>query len=133
MRKTAVLTVIAIVGITSLFIIVIQKREGTKTANPTLSKQVAAVTNQYQKGTINREEANKQFCTLTARSKEEQQKAIESIREYANNSNLAVEYKCNNFSPNNPNVKPTEETYHAEDTYYFIDVATNQVLRTQQN
>ncbi len=42
------------------------------------------MTDQYQKSQITREEANKQFCTLTARSKEEQQKAIESIRKYAN-------------------------------------------------
>lgn len=123
---------VIIIGVSAITIFLLKKTT-SETSKPTLKEQISSVTNQYQKGQISREEANKQFCTLTARSQEEQQKAIESIRNYTNKPDLVVEYKCNNFSPNKPTAKPTEETYLAEGTYYFVDIATNQVIRTQQN
>lgn len=132
-KNTWLIAGIIIITILGIFAITVFTYEKTvpEAIKPTLEERISAITNQYQKGQITREEANKQFCNLTARSTDEQQKAIESIRIYANKPNLNVEYKCNNFSPNNPATNPTEETYLAEDTYYFIDIKTNQVLRTQ--
>lgn len=77
------------------------------------------------------EEANNRFCNMNVRPESERQKAIEAIRIYANDPKLDVVYACNNFSPTNPSVQPTEETYEAEGKFYFVDVATNQIIREQ--
>lgn len=125
-----VFIIIAVLGIGSIFLSKSSQRE-EGLASTSIEEKVATISDQYKNGSITREEANAKFCILTARSENEQREAIEAIRIYTNTPNLIVEYKCNNFSPNNPTAEPTEETYLADGKYYFVDVATNKVISVQ--
>lgn len=130
MKKYFPILFIAIVGVIGV-IVVLSKTSDNAANEQSLQTRIDNVNDEYKNGTLTREEANSHFCNMVVRSEAEQQKAIEAIKEYANDPNMSVEYVCNNFSPNNPNEKPTEETYLSDNKYYFIEISSNKVTRVQ--
>jgi len=75
------------------------------------------------------------LCSLTARSAQEREKAITTIRDFLEMPTAEVEYECNNafYSLEEDRlISAKGETYTVGMTYFVVDPATNYVLQVDE-
>lgn len=80
-------------------------------------------------------ELREKLCSLTARSVDEREKAIATIRDFLEMPTAEVEYECSNafYSPEGDKFIPAKgETYTVALTYFIVDPETNHVLQVEE-
>lgn len=80
------------------------------------------------KNTQKYKQAQKEWCSVSARAPEEQEKAVSAIRDFLDRPDANVEYECAVRNPNKPNEKPQTETYKVDFDRFFIDTKINRVI-----
>lgn len=81
--------------------------------------------NYRDKGTQKYKQTRQEWCSVSARSPEEQEKAVAAIRDFLDRPDAHVNYECVIANPNKPDEKPQTETYKVDFDRFFIDTRTN--------
>ncbi len=80
------------------------------------------------KGTQKYQQAQKEWCLVSARPAEEREKAVTAIRDFLDRPDANVEYECIRNPDNNTNEQPQTESYIVDFDRFTIDIKTNQVI-----
>jgi len=80
------------------------------------------------KDTQKYKQTQQEWCSVSARSPEEQEKAVAAIRDFMDRPDANVEYECVVRNPNKPDEEPLIETYTLDFDRFIIDIKTNQVI-----
>lgn len=80
------------------------------------------------KNTQKYKQAQKEWCSVSARAPEDQEKAVAAIRDFLDKPDANVEYECVARNPNKPNEKPRTEAYTVDLNRFVVDTRTNQVI-----
>lgn len=80
------------------------------------------------KDTQKYKQTQQEWCSVSARPPEEQEKAVAAIRDFMDRPDANVEYECVVRNPNKPDEEPLIETYTLDFDRFIIDIKTNQVL-----
>lgn len=80
------------------------------------------------KGTQKYQQAEKEWCLVSARPAEAREKAVEAIRDFLDRPDANVEYECIRNPENNPNEQPQTEAYIVDFDRFTIDTKTNQII-----
>lgn len=80
------------------------------------------------KSTQKYKQAQKEWCSISARSPEEQEKAVAAIRDFLDRPDANVEYECATRNPNKPNEKPRTESYIVDFDRFIVSRETNQII-----
>lgn len=73
-------------------------------------------------------QTQQEWCSVSARAPEEQEKAVAAIRDFLDRPDAKVEYECVVRNPNKPDEKPLIETYSVDFDLFIIDIKTNKVI-----
>jgi hypothetical protein len=73
-------------------------------------------------------QTKREWCSVSARVPEEQEKAVASIRAFLGRPTANVEYECVVSNPNKPDERPLIETYTVDFDRFVIEIKTNQVI-----
>jgi len=80
------------------------------------------------KDTQKYKQTQQEWCSVSARSPEEQEKAVAAIRDFMDRPDANVEYECVVRNPNKPDEEHLIETYTLDFDRFIIDIKTNQVI-----
>lgn len=80
------------------------------------------------KGTQKYQQAQKEWCLVSARSAEEREKAVSAVRDFLDRPDANVEYECVRNPSNNPDEQPQTESYTVDFDRFTIDTKTNLVI-----
>lgn len=80
------------------------------------------------KNTQKYKQTQQEWCFVSARPPEEQEKAVAAIRDFMDRPDANVEYECVVRNPNKPDEEPLIETYTLDFDRFIIDIKTNQVI-----
>lgn len=80
------------------------------------------------KDTQKYKQTQQEWCSVSARPPEEQEKAVAAIRDFMDRPDADVEYECVVRNPNKPDEEPIIETYTLDFDRFIIDIKTNQVI-----
>ena len=80
------------------------------------------------KSTQKYKQSQQEWCSVSARPPEEQEKAVAAIRDFIDRPDANVEYECVVRNPNNQDEEPLIETYTLDFDRFIIDIKTNQVI-----
>lgn len=80
------------------------------------------------KNTQKYKQTQQEWCSVSARPPEEQEKAVAAIRDFMDRPDANVEYECVVRNPNKPEEEPLIETYTLDFDRFTIDIKTNQVI-----
>lgn len=80
------------------------------------------------KNTQKYKQTQQEWCTVSARPPEEQEKAVAAIRDFIDRPDANVEYECVVRNPNNQDEEPLIETYTLDFDRFIIEIKTNQVV-----
>lgn len=73
-------------------------------------------------------QTQQEWCSVSARAPEEQEKAVAAIRDFLDRPDAEVEYECVVRNPNKPDEKPLIETYTVDFDLFIVDIKTNRVI-----
>ena len=73
-------------------------------------------------------QTQQEWCSVSARAPEEQEKAVAAIRDFLDRPDAPVKYECVVKNPNKPDEKPVIETYTVDFDLFVIDIKTNKVI-----
>ena len=74
-------------------------------------------------------QTRQEWCAVSARSPEEQEKAVDSIRDFIDKPGANVVYECVSRNPNKPDEKPQTESYTLDFDRFIIDTKTNRIIQ----
>lgn len=80
------------------------------------------------KGTQKYQQAQKEWCLVSARPAEEREKAVVAVRDFLDRPDANVEYECIRNPSNNPDEQPRTESYIVDFDRFTIDTKTNLVI-----
>src|SRR3989338_9605370 len=80
------------------------------------------------KSTQKYKQAQQEWCSVSARAPEEQEKAVAAIRDFLDRPDANVEYECVVRNPNNQDEEPLIETYTLDFDRFIIEIKTNQIV-----
>lgn len=80
------------------------------------------------KNTQKYKQTQQEWCSVSARSPEEQEKAVAAIRDFMDRPDANVEYECVVRNPNNKDEEPLIETYTLDFDRFIINIKTNQII-----
>lgn len=80
------------------------------------------------KSTQKYQQAQKEWCLVSARSAEEREKAVSAIRDFLDRPDANVEYECVRNPSNNPDEQPQTESYTVDFDRFTVDTQTNLVI-----
>lgn len=80
------------------------------------------------KGTQKYQQAQKEWCLVSARPAEAREHAVEAIRDFLDRPDANVEYECIRNPENKPDEQPQSETYIVDYDRFTIDTKTNQII-----
>lgn len=84
------------------------------------------------KSTQKYKQAQQEWCSVSARAPEEQEKAVAAIREFLDRPDADVKYECiKNPNDNSEEARPTE-TYIVDFDRFVIDIQTNHVIEMSE-
>src|SRR3989344_4919382 len=79
------------------------------------------------KSTQKYKQSQQEWCSVSARPPEEQEKAVAAIRDFIDRPDANVEYECVIRNPKNQS-EPVLETYNVDFDQFVIDIKTNRVI-----
>ncbi|OGE29670.1 hypothetical protein A3C29_06570 [Candidatus Daviesbacteria bacterium RIFCSPHIGHO2_02_FULL_40_16] len=79
------------------------------------------------KSTQKYKQAQQEWCSVSARAPEEQEKAVAAIRDFLDRPDANVKYDCVIRNPKNQS-EPVLETYNVDFDQFVIDIKTNRVI-----
>lgn len=80
------------------------------------------------KGTQKYQQAQKEWCLVSARPAEEREKAVEAVRDFLDRPDANVEYECVRNPNSNPDEQPQTESYTVDFDRFTVDTKTNLVI-----
>ena len=80
------------------------------------------------KGTQKYQQAQKEWCLVSARPAEEREKAVEAVRDFLDRPDANVEYECVRNPNSNPDEQPQTESYTVDFDRFTVDTTTNLVI-----
>lgn len=80
------------------------------------------------KNTQKYQQAQKEWCLVSARPAEEREKAVEAVRDLLDRPDANVEYECIRNPQNGPNEQPQTESYTVDFDRFTVDTKTNLVI-----
>ena len=80
------------------------------------------------KNTQKYKQTQQEWCSVSARPPEEQEKAVAAIRDFMDRPDANVEYECVVRNPNNQDEEPLIETYTLDFDRFIIEIKTNQIV-----
>lgn len=80
------------------------------------------------KSTQKYQQAQKEWCLVSARSAEEREKAVFAVRDFLDRPDANVEYECVRNPSNNPDEQPQTESYSVDFDRFTVDTKTNLVI-----
>lgn len=85
--------------------------------------------------TASTKQLREKLCSLTARSADDREKAVASVRDFLEMPTVEVKYECNDtfYSLEEDKLIPAKsETYSVDSTYFVVSPATNYVLQVDE-
>lgn len=73
-------------------------------------------------------QTKREWCSVSARAPEEQEKAVAAIKDLLGRPDANVEYECVISNPNKPDEQPQLETYTLDFDRFIVEIKTNHVL-----
>ena len=80
------------------------------------------------KSTQKYQQAQKEWCLVSARPPEEREKAVRAVREFLDRPDANVEYECIKNPNNNADEQPQTETYIVDFDRFVVSTTTNLVV-----
>lgn len=80
------------------------------------------------KGTQKYQQAQKEWCLVSARPAEAREQAVEAVRDFLDRPDANVEYECVRNPSNNTGEQPQTESYIVDFDRFTIDTKTNQII-----
>lgn len=80
------------------------------------------------KSTQKYQQAQKEWCLVSARPAEAREQAVEAVRDFLDRPDANVEYECVRNPSNNTNEQPQTESYIVDFDRFTIDTKTNQII-----
>lgn len=80
------------------------------------------------KSTQKYQQAQKEWCLVSARPPEEREKAVKAVREFLDRPDANVEYECIKNPNNNADEQPQIETYTVDFDRFVVSTATNLIV-----
>jgi hypothetical protein len=80
------------------------------------------------KGTQKYQQAQKEWCLVSARPAEEREKAVEAIRDFLDRPDANVEYECVRNPSKDSSERPQTESYIVDLDRFTVDTKTNVII-----
>lgn len=80
------------------------------------------------KSTQKYQQAQKEWCLVSARPPEEREKAVRAVREFLDRPDANVEYECIKNPNNNADEQPQIETYTVDFDRFVVSTSTNLIV-----